>query len=105
MTDKQREALMERLDRGCQNIGLWSRQTLMAVQDAIIAIREDGERIALLEARVKELMDELRNIANARLIAAAPELLEALEMAQLWLDYDGRYDMQKINAAIAKAKG
>ena len=26
-------------------------------------------------------------------------------MAQLWLDYDGRYDMQKINAAIAKAKG
>jgi hypothetical protein len=43
--------------------------------------------------------------ADARLIAAAPELLEALEMAQLWLDYDGRYDMQKINAAIAKAKG
>ena len=42
---------------------------------------------------------------RARLIAAAPELLDALKMAQIWLDYDGRYDMQKINAAIAKAKG
>ena len=41
--------------------------------------------------------------ANARLIAAAPDLLEALKMAQLWLDTDGRYDMQGINAAIAKA--
>ena len=44
-------------------------------------------------------------LANMWLGMAAPELLEALEMAQLWLDYDGRYDMQKINAAIAKAKG
>lgn len=43
--------------------------------------------------------------ANARLIAAAPELLEALKIAQLWLDVDGRYDMQGINAAIAKATG
>lgn len=43
--------------------------------------------------------------ANARLIAAAPDLLEALKMAQLWLDTDGRYDMQGINAAIAKATG
>jgi len=43
--------------------------------------------------------------ANACLIAAAPDMLEALKMAQLWLDYDGRYDMQKINAAIAKAEG
>ena len=57
--------------------------------------------------------DERENIAkmvaeqeaNARLIAAAPELLEALEMAQLWLEFDGRFNMQKINAAIAKAKG
>lgn len=43
--------------------------------------------------------------ANAALIAAAPELLQALKMAQLWLDIDGRYDMQAINAAIAKAEG
>jgi hypothetical protein len=43
--------------------------------------------------------------ANARLIAAAPDLYAALEMAQLWLDVDGRYDMQAINAALSKAKG
>lgn len=43
--------------------------------------------------------------ANAQLIAAAPELLAMLKMAQLWLDVDGRYDMQGINAAIAKAEG
>lgn len=46
---------------------------------------------------------EVSSEANARLIAAAPDLLEALKMAQLWLDTDGRYDMQGINAAIAKA--
>jgi len=43
--------------------------------------------------------------ANARLIAAAPELLAMLKVAQLWLDVDGRFDMQGINAAIAKAEG
>ena len=43
--------------------------------------------------------------ANARLIAAAPDLPEALKMAQMWLDWDGRYDMQGINAAIRKATG
>lgn len=43
--------------------------------------------------------------ANARLIAASPELLAMLKVAQLWLDVDGRFDMQGINAAIAKAEG
>ena len=43
--------------------------------------------------------------ANAHLIAAAPDLYAALEMAQLWLDVDGRFDMQGINAALAKARG
>ena len=43
--------------------------------------------------------------ANARLIAAAPDLLAMLKVAQLWLDIDGRYDMQGINAVIAKAEG
>ena len=45
------------------------------------------------------------DVANARLISAAPDLLEALKVAQLWLDMDGRYDMQGINAAISKAEG
>jgi len=43
--------------------------------------------------------------ANAKLIAAAPDLYAALEMAQLWLSVDGRFDMQGINAALAKARG
>ena len=43
--------------------------------------------------------------ANARLIASAPELLEALKMALVWLDYEGKYDVLAIRAAIAKATG
>jgi hypothetical protein len=43
--------------------------------------------------------------ANARLIAAAPDLLVMLKVAQFWLEVDGRFDMQGINAAIAKAEG
>ncbi len=43
--------------------------------------------------------------ANGNLIAAAPDLLQMLKVAQFWLDIDGRYDMQGINAAIAKAEG
>ncbi len=42
---------------------------------------------------------------DSRLIAAAPDLLQMLKVAQLWLDVDGRYDMQGINAAIRKAEG
>lgn len=44
-------------------------------------------------------------LANAHLIAAAPDLYEALEMARVWLEFDGRFDMQGINAALAKARG
>lgn len=43
--------------------------------------------------------------ADAHLIAAAPDMYAALEMAKLWLDVDGRFDMQGINAALAKARG
>ena len=31
-------------------------------------------------------------------------MVDALSMAQLWLDYAGAYDMQGINAALAAAK-
>lgn len=49
-------------------------------------------------------------VANARLIAAAPELLHALELARDHLEvsnYEGKEDetLALINAAIAKAKG
>ena len=55
---------------------------------------------------VKELMQEFGNEADRRLIAAAPELLEALE-ALLNLHDDGDYDgpdpAEQARAAIAKA--
>lgn len=35
----------------------------------------------------------------------ADNLLEMLKVAQLWLDVDGRFDMQGINQAIAAATG
>jgi hypothetical protein len=50
-------------------------------------------------------------LANARLIAAAPELLDALKEALANLEYLGLRDnklpgmMQRINCAIAKAEG
>lgn len=40
-----------------------------------------------------------------RIRDAAPDLLEALEIALVWLDYEGKYDVQGIRAAIAKARG
>lgn len=42
--------------------------------------------------------------ANAHLIAAAPDLLEALKYAGELLEHGG-FDMSIIDAAIAKAKG
>jgi hypothetical protein len=65
------------------------------------------ERIAVSIFCSKERRD-----ANARLIAAAPEMLEALEMAdelidQLVIDNTDNYaeERAKIRAAIATAKG
>lgn len=66
-------------------------------------------RIAMMDCENEELSDaELT--ANARLIAAAPELLEALELARDHLEvcnYEGEEDeaLAQINAVIAKAKG
>lgn len=44
-------------------------------------------------------------MANARLIAAAPDLLEALEMVMPYLRGDKKAPWQKAETAIAKAKG
>lgn len=43
--------------------------------------------------------------ANARLIAAAPELLEALQRAVHWHDQLSSFDLDRMRAAIAKATG
>lgn len=47
-------------------------------------------------------------LANARLISAAPEMLEALEWALVSLEFDGLENTQagkRVRAAISKAKG
>lgn len=47
-------------------------------------------------------------LSDARLIAAAPELLEALETCLVLMDYGGTWTVEEQNtarAAIAKAKG
>jgi len=63
-----------------------------------------GDNRVCFMAHSNGLNDE-RDLATSNLIAAAPDLYAALEMAQLWLDFDGRFDMQGINAALAKARG
>lgn len=38
-------------------------------------------------------------------VGAGADLLTALKVAKAWLDFEGKYDMQAINMAIAKAEG
>jgi len=52
-----------------------------------------------------------QRMANARLIAAAPDLLEALKLAELWMlggtptQYSDQVVLEEIQSALAKAKG
>ena len=79
---------------------------------------EDGARIMpphnatqLPIAKMGQLQHESQIEANARLIAAAPELLEAAELALKVLEQSGMITRQlldadkELRAAIAKAKG
>lgn len=68
-----------------------------------------GEVLDAQGNQIAQLYDSFRDPseddANGLLMAAAPDLLTMLKVAQLWLDVDGRFDMQGINAAIAKSEG
>jgi hypothetical protein len=56
-----------------------------------------------------ERYDNSEQRANARLIAAAPELLHALQMARSYIIASGakhwEKDLAKVDAALAKAEG
>lgn len=66
-----------------------------------------GEQVASLHV---PMLDVEENKANARLIASAPELLEALEAVDQALGNDPRWKVSTlrldiVRVAIAKAKG
>ena len=63
-----------------------------------------GQVVKLPIAKVHRISDE--HAANARLIAAAPDLLEALKDARRELAYAGRQEAHdRAHAAITKAVG
>lgn len=87
--------------------GPWVADTTDPSDVVVWAVPDPSDKfIANIGQRVQQVQVAFDcDIANAHLIAAAPDLYAALEMAQLWLDVDGRFDMQGINAALAKARG
>lgn len=102
--------------------GPWTHQTRVGEGEGLGWIgeeREDGIAVADLRPHgsdtpkdkrkpVRRVYDE-RDIANARLIAAAPELLAALEELLQWQFFaGGEHENQAVRtarAAIAKARG
>jgi len=67
----------------------------------------DGELVTYLTGYAKPTP---RQAANARLIAAAPDLLEALQQVRKWAEgddenYTGDHPIARARAAIAKATG
>ena len=81
-----------------------SRVTLTVAQDS-----PTKTQVALV-GNAPALMTRAEAEANARLIAAAPELLQALKTITKWADETGAMDddeveRQAVDAAIAKATG
>jgi hypothetical protein len=94
----------------------WTIDGSLALQN--LDIIDGSKRICMIDCENESLSDS-DILANARLIAAAPDLLAALETALPWLikaDIDGAFDgcalplggrkaWEQIERAIAKAKG
>ena len=97
--------------------GPWFENVMPTSAGSAITINSADHRIAIIyvDGIRKGIDDELprsiQNRANARLIAAAPELLEALKAYEAWADPTICRDAElrairiQIRAAIAKAEG
>lgn len=82
--------------------GPWTAHTLMVVNEAGETVVHTGISNTFRPPRPEEC------VANAQLIAAAPELLEALREAvtELWsLPYGSALVLRMARAAIDKAEG
>lgn len=86
-----------------------------ALKHAFISGRVSAGAASSFHADAWVEYDPTESAAYARILAALEpqpdprndvitQLVEALEMAKVWLDYDGRYDMQGVNAALTVAK-
>ena len=80
----------------------------------IMAMNPDTGRFGVLVSQPNwrgiepdDIWQDTPREANARLIAAAPELLDALRECVQWIEEspEGEAATQKAHAAIAKAKG
>ena len=82
-------------------------------EDGSVGTIEAENGVVVAQAQqTRSLRQDLKQVerrANARLIAAAPELLEALEYFKRHIGGDASCDLQTLlhlaDAAIAKAKG
>ena len=88
----------------------------ISIADPHRVVLANGSSKGLEVAQAKEFVPQYReqSLANARLIAAAPDLLEALQTLLGWVEawdvgflFDDEWpaDEAKIKAAIAKATG
>jgi hypothetical protein len=75
----------------------WGRGTSRHMVEADESLKEVADAMGF------DLVE--RDSREASLNAAAPDMLKALKVVRTWLKRDSDFDMQMIDAAIAKAEG